>query len=139
MTRIAAVVFTAVLAIVAMSGCNKPSDEACRKAIKNMRSLMGTDGPTSTADIDGDVRRCKGGSNKKAVECAGNATTLEELRACDFMKVPTKTPAADGSGTAAPTPPTPTPDPGAGSTGSAPPAAGSADGSAAPAGSGSAS
>jgi hypothetical protein len=130
MTRIAAVVFTAVLAVVAVSGCNKPSDGACRKAIKNMRSLMGTDGPTSTADINGDVRRCKGGSKKKAVECASNATTLDELRACDFMKVPHKSHDAAGSGTAAPPTP-PTPDPG--SAGSAPPsdsaAAGSADGS----------
>jgi hypothetical protein len=115
MTRIAAVVFTAVLAVVAISGCDKPSDEACRKAIKNMRSLMGTDTATSTVDINGDIRRCKGGSKKKAVECAGNAQTLEELRACEFMKVPHKTPTETGSGTAA------TPDPG--SAGSAPPPA----------------
>lgn len=111
MTRIAAVVFTAVLAI----GCNKPSEDSCRKAIKNMRTLMGTDSPTSTADINGDVRRCKGSSKKKAVECAGNAKTLEELHACDFMNH------KKGSGA-------PTPEPGA--AGSAPagsaPAAGSA-------------
>ena len=81
---LAATFITALFA----AGCNKPSDESCRKAIKNMRSLIGTDSPTSNTDIEGDVRRCKGGSRKKAVECAGNAKTLDELRACDFMKIP---------------------------------------------------
>lgn len=79
-----------LFALVLVVACNKPSDEMCRKAIRNMRSLMGTDSPTNMTDIEGDVRRCKGGSTKKAVECAAKATTLDELRACDFMKIPTK-------------------------------------------------
>ena len=46
----------------------------------------------TTRDIEGEVRRCKGGSSKEAVECAIKATTIEELRACEFMKVPDKKP-----------------------------------------------
>ena len=80
--------------LLVTAGCNKPSEESCRKALANMRQLIGTDNAVSNADADGDVRRCKGGSSKKAVECAGNAKTLEDLRACDFMKVPYKKPAA---------------------------------------------
>jgi len=94
MTRISLLLFVAVTSLAA---CNKPSDESCRKAIANMRSLLGTDSPTSNVDVEGDVRRCKGGSSKKAVECAGNAKTLDELRACDFMKLPGKPGSAAGS------------------------------------------
>ncbi|MBA3395894.1 MAG: hypothetical protein H0T89_24900 [Deltaproteobacteria bacterium] len=125
MTRISSVVFViAAGALVSLgTGCNKPSEESCRKALGNMRLLLGTENLNSNADLDGDVRRCRGGSSKKAVDCATKATTLEQLRACDFMKLADKKP-APGSATDV------------GSAGSATPAMGS--GSAAPAGSGSA-
>jgi hypothetical protein len=99
MTRIS-LLLVVFVAVASSAACNKPSDAACRKAISNMRSLLGTDSATSTADIEGDIRRCKGGSRKKAVECAGNAKTIDELRACEFMKVPaSKTGSANGSAT----------------------------------------
>ena len=127
MTRLACLVALAV----SLPGCAvKPTEEECRKAIANMQRLMGTDTVRDDARIESEVRRCKGGSKKKAVECAMKATTLDDLRTCDFFKVPpgakgmpTETPGA-GSDTA-----------GSGSAGSA--AAGSAAaGSAAAAGSG---
>jgi preprotein translocase subunit SecD len=130
-----------LFALVLVVACNKPSDEMCRKAIRNMRTLLGTDSATSQTDINGDVRRCKGGSTKKAVECAAKATTVDELRACDFMghkkggdEPAGSAPPPAGSGTAtagsagAPTM--------GGDTGSAAPAGSAAPtGSAAPAGS----
>jgi len=70
--------------------CNKPSDEDCRKAITNMQALLGTSNLTEKGGIESEVRSCKGGSSKEAVACAIKATTLDELRACDFMKVPAK-------------------------------------------------
>lgn len=76
------------LLLVFLVACNKPSDDECRKALTNIRDLMGTD--NATTDMNGDIRRCKGGSSKKAVKCAGAAKTLDELRACEFMKVPDK-------------------------------------------------
>ena len=93
MNRLSLVCFVVAVGV----GCNKPSDNSCRKAIKNMRALMGTDSPTNMTDIEGDVRRCKGGSTRKAVDCAGKAATMDELRACDFMKIPHKT--SSGSST----------------------------------------
>jgi hypothetical protein len=49
---------------------------------------MGTDNLRDHAAVESEVRRCKGGSSRKSVECAINAQTLQELRTCDFYKVP---------------------------------------------------
>jgi hypothetical protein len=84
----------------ATAACNKPSEEDCRKALTNMRELIGSEGAIANADVEGDVRRCKGGSTRKAVKCAMEAKTLADLRACDFMKVPDK--AGEDAGSAAP-------------------------------------
>ena len=132
-----------LFALVLVVGCNKPSDEMCRKAIRNMRTLLGTDSATSQTDLSGDVRRCKGGSTKKAVECAAKAATVEELRACDFMTVPHKQPtgssepAGSGATSGSATPPAGS---GSATTGSAgaPTMAGSDSGSAAGSATGSA-
>jgi hypothetical protein len=92
--------FTVVFGLVVLVGaCNKPSEEDCHKAVTNVRKLLGTE--SVDADINGDVRRCKGGSSKKAVECAINATSVEQLRACGFLKVsapPAPAAPAAGSG-----------------------------------------
>lgn len=85
--------------VLGAAGCNKPSEDACRAAITNMRSLLGTDSSSPLDNIDGDIRRCKGGSKRNAVECASRAKTVDELRACDFMKVPARAGGA-GSGSA---------------------------------------
>jgi len=91
--------FAVVLGIAMLAGaCDKPSEENCRQALTNARRLLGTTDPD--ADVEGDVRRCKGGSNKKNVECAMNATSLEQLKACDFFKIPEKKPGDAGSGSA---------------------------------------
>ena len=87
MTRLA-------LLIVAMTafGCSKPSEESCRKAIGNMQRLMGTDNLLEPSEVESEVRRCRGGSKRAAVECAIEAQTLEDLRHCDFYKVPANAP-----------------------------------------------
>lgn len=69
--------------VVSLAACNKPAAEDCRKAILNMQHLLGTD--NTNHDIEGDVRMCKGGSSKEAVQCAIDATTVEQLKACQFM------------------------------------------------------
>jgi len=106
MKRFARPLLVAALALAV--GCNKPSKDECRKAIENMRVLMGTEKLNS--DVEGEVRRCNGGSSKPAVECAIKATSLDQLRDCKFMHVPGKAaPVAPpapvglpGSGSAAP-------------------------------------
>ena len=91
--------FAVVLGLLMLAGaCDKPSEENCRKALSNVRTLLGTGSPE--ADVAGDVRRCKGGSNKKTVECAMAATSIEQLKACGFFKVPPKKEGDAGSGSA---------------------------------------
>jgi hypothetical protein len=143
MTRLASLAAVATISLLAVlsSGCEKPSEESCRKAISNMQQLMGTDNLRDHASVESEVRRCKGGSSRKSVECAINAKTLQELRTCDFYKVPENAKgigagepstapssaapgaAAPGPGTADPGPPAP----GAADPGSAPPTPGTAD------------
>ena len=86
MTRLVSI----VLAVLALAACDKPTPEDCRKALSNMQRLLGTEHLNTDANLEGEVRRCRGGSKRKAVECAIKATTLDELRACDFEKVPGK-------------------------------------------------
>lgn len=74
-----------VIAVAGLAACEKPTAEDCRAAIHNMQKLLGTDVSAKNADNEGEVRRCKGGSTKPAVACAMKATTLDELKACDFM------------------------------------------------------
>jgi hypothetical protein len=114
----------AALVPLATGACNKPTQDECRKAISNMERLLGTEAASRNADNEGDVRRCRGGSSKEAVDCAIKATTLDELKACAFMGSKGKSATAP-SAPSAPSASAPTP-------GSAAPAA-PAPGSAAPA------
>ena len=79
-----------IAALAIGTGCSKPSEDDCRKALSNMQTLMGTEFVSLNSDLNSEVRRCRGGSSKKAVQCAGDAKTLDELKACDFMHVPEK-------------------------------------------------
>src|SRR5688572_24971823 len=83
MTRLALLVV-----VVVGFGCSKPTEEDCRKAIANMQRLMGTDNMRDDGRLESEVRRCKGGSKKTAVDCAIKAQTLDDLRRCEFFKVP---------------------------------------------------
>jgi hypothetical protein len=76
----------------ALTACNKPTPESCRKAMLNMEHILGTDNLNgSKNDLEGDVRQCRGGSTKEAVECASLAQTKEDLVKCDFYKPRDKT------------------------------------------------
>jgi len=63
-------------------GCDKPDEESCKKAIENMRKLMGTQ--AYATDLAPPIRRCRSGSSKEAVECASKATSRIELEKCGF-------------------------------------------------------
>ena len=106
-------------------GCSKPTEADCRKAISNMQRLMGTEKLQDSDGIESEVRRCKGGSTKKAVACAIKAQTLDDLRRCEFFKVPEGAKGIGETGSA----------PGSADVGSAAPGSAEAPGSAAPAGS----
>ncbi len=98
MTRLASFVVLALALFV--GGCEKPTEDSCRKALDNMRRLMGTDSLTDNNKNEGEVRRCKGGSSKKSVQCAVDATTYAELRACGFSKLPETLPVTPSAATA---------------------------------------
>jgi len=79
-----------LLLTLVTAACNKPAPEDCRKALTNMQHLLGTDNLLKTGDFETEVRACRGGSSKESVECAIAANTVEQLRACGFMKAPDK-------------------------------------------------
>ncbi len=83
-------VLVAITGFGGLVGCTKPSDENCRKALQNMQVILGTENLNDKSGMEGEVRRCKGGSRREAVDCAIKAKSLEDLRACDFMKIPDK-------------------------------------------------
>jgi hypothetical protein len=77
------IAMVAALGLVAgLSGCEKPSDADCRKALANIRHLTGTDQTSTGGELEAAVRSCRGNGKKKTVKCAIEATTLDELRAC---------------------------------------------------------
>lgn len=78
--------FLLVLAVIAGGACNKPTADECREAIVNMESLL-DEGAAKNFDIEGEIRRCRGGSTKDAVACAAKAKTKAELDACSFRTV----------------------------------------------------
>ena len=141
-------IFVAVLAASATLGaCNKPEEADCRKAIRNMQRLLGTDKMHSAQNVEGAVRSCRGASKKNSVDCAIQAQTLDQLKQCPFYHEQGMTDDEPGSGSAgsgsaaaptmAPAPnTTPEPSPAPVPTTNPPPASGSAApaaGSAAPA------
>ncbi len=73
-----------IIAVLSLAACDKPSPESCEKALRNMQQLLGTESLNTAGSLQGEIRRCRGGSSKEAVECAIKATTLDELHACHF-------------------------------------------------------
>jgi hypothetical protein len=82
------------------AGCNKPTEESCKAALLNMQRLLGTSTVTSATNIGGAVRRCRGASKREAVQCAIDAQTLDQLKACSFYKEAGGDDAAAGSAAA---------------------------------------
>jgi hypothetical protein len=81
-----------------LGACNRPSEDKCRAAIINMQKLLGTDKSQIGSDIEPEVRRCRSGSRMENVDCAINATSVDQLRACKLISAPS-TGSADGSAT----------------------------------------
>ena len=86
MIRIATILTTVLLALGA-GACDKPSEDDCEKALRNMQQILGTDTfSKDPAALQSEVRRCRGASSKTAVACAIKAETLADLNNCDFEK-----------------------------------------------------
>jgi hypothetical protein len=67
----------------ALAGCTKkPTEEACDKAIVNIRKLTGQANSEVGADRRAAVRSCRAQSSSDTVECYVEAQTVEELFGC---------------------------------------------------------
>jgi hypothetical protein len=69
---------------VSLPACKaKPSEQACKEAIDNVRRIT----EQSTSDMGADpiamIRSCRGSSSKASVECMRVAKTLEDLNKCE--------------------------------------------------------
>ena len=82
MTRVGAVVVGIGLFIGAGACSTKPSEEACEKAVNNIRKLTGQSHTDIGADKRAAIRSCRAQSSKDTVECMAEARTSEELFAC---------------------------------------------------------
>lgn len=96
--------------LFALAACNKPTNESCRQAIEHMQVLLGTE--NAHTDIAGEVRRCRSGSKKEAVECAIAAKSRAELEACHLVAHDDESVTPPTPGSAAPTPGSAAPAPG---------------------------
>jgi hypothetical protein len=73
--------------LMALVACNKPSEGDCKRAIANIRVLLGTDKLTTESDQSaGMVRSCRGSAKKESVKCAMEASTVEQLKRCGLLK-----------------------------------------------------
>jgi hypothetical protein len=76
-----------VVAMCALAGCDKPSESDCKKAIANIRLLLGTDKLTEDTGLSaGWVRSCQGSAKRSTVKCAMEASTVEQLQRCGLVK-----------------------------------------------------
>ena len=83
MKRVGAVLVGVTLLLGAAAGCStKPSEEACEKAVSNIRKLTGQSNTEIGADKRAAIRSCRAQSSKDTVECMAEARTAEELFAC---------------------------------------------------------
>ena len=82
MTRVGAVVVGIGLFIGAGACSTKPSEEACEKAVNNIRKLTGQSHTDVGADKRAAIRSCRAQSSKDTVECMAEARTSQELFAC---------------------------------------------------------
>jgi hypothetical protein len=84
----------------ALVACDKPSEGDCKKAINNIRVLLGTDKLTEdTGQTAAWIRSCQGSAKKSSVKCAMEASTVDQLKRCGMLKNVDLEP-AEGSGSA---------------------------------------
>jgi hypothetical protein len=63
-------------------GCNKPSEDDCRRAILNLYKVRGIDSSPQAPDPAPAVRRCRSSASKDTVQCLINAKTAGEADRC---------------------------------------------------------
>jgi hypothetical protein len=81
-------------AIAIGAGCNRPSDEECRTAYRNMRAVIEAPAsPTEERDTQSFVRQCRSQYSREAVKCVAAAADKPALYRCPGMAPPAQPPA----------------------------------------------
>ena len=82
-TALARALLMGTCVAAAAAGCSsRPTEEACSRAIANIRELTGQSHTDVGADRSATIRACRAQSSAKTVECMIEAQTPEELYAC---------------------------------------------------------
>lgn len=68
---------------LAMSGCERPKEEDCKRAIANIRRIYGTENSEVAISPQAMVRSCRGSSSAESVQCFINAKSKEDLSKCE--------------------------------------------------------
>ena len=71
-----------LLAVLALAGCSRPTEDDCRKAVLNLQKLRGLDLKQGAPDPEVAVRRCRTSGDTKSVQCLIAAKTAAEADAC---------------------------------------------------------
>jgi len=82
MTRVGGGFLLAMFLLLGAGCSTRPSEEACEKAVGNIRKLTGQSHTELGADKRAAVRSCRAQSSKDTVECMAEARTADELFAC---------------------------------------------------------
>jgi len=83
-TVIVTAIVTALLAVGTI-GCKqgKPSESQCKKAVENIRRIVGLDKADLGARPEAMVRSCRANATKADADCMINAQTVEDLEKCE--------------------------------------------------------
>ena len=70
----------------AAMGCDKPTPAECKKAINNIRVVLGTSQQSEFGSASAAwVRSCRGSAKRKAVKCAIESATVDALKGCGLI------------------------------------------------------
>ena len=72
-----------VSSLFLLSGCNRPAEEKCTAAVKNMLALTRNDGESSGFDEATLIRSCRANAKLDAVECYIAARNAVDMKKCE--------------------------------------------------------
>jgi hypothetical protein len=93
------VMIRALLAVFVLwgVGCDKPTEDDCKKAYVNMRKVAGAPkGADEEREIKSFVRQCRSQYKGEAVKCVANATDQAAVNKCLGIKEPAVPPVPPG-------------------------------------------
>ena len=78
----AAMRWSALVLVLGVLGCSRPSDEDCRRALRNVRKISGAADTSNAPDPEPAIRKCKSSASTEQVACLIAAKTQDDVAAC---------------------------------------------------------